>query len=123
MCVLYVDAGHLPAGYGPREASVFGTHVSHQLAAGLLYLGQPVDVFGSLASRSAVELPEQGRVLQEELAIVLGDMRCVAFGVIDRSTRIPENYWANTTQLLAIFWTRGVCVIVLTIRALILQRK
>lgn len=60
VCVLDVDAGHLPAAYGPREASVFGTHVSHQLAAGLLYLGQPVDVGGSLASRSAVELPEQG---------------------------------------------------------------
>lgn len=58
--VLYIDAGHLPAAYGPREASVFGTHVSHQLAAGLLYLGQPVDVIGSLTSRSAVELPKYG---------------------------------------------------------------
>lgn len=60
MCVLYIDAGHLPAAYGPREASVFGTHVSHQLAAGLLYLGQPLDVIGSLASSSAVELQKQG---------------------------------------------------------------
>lgn len=60
VCVLYIDAGHLPAAYGPREASVFGTHVSQQLAAGLLYLGQPVDVIGSLTSRSAVELLKQG---------------------------------------------------------------
>lgn len=60
VCVLYIDAGHMPAAYGPREASVFGTHVSHQLAARPLYLGQPVDVIGSLASRSDVELPRQG---------------------------------------------------------------
>lgn len=60
VCVLHIDTGHLPAAYGPREASVFGTRVSHQLAAGLLYLGQPVDVIGSLARRSAVELPKQG---------------------------------------------------------------
>lgn len=59
VCVLYIDARHLPAAYGPREASVFGTHVSHQLAAGLLYLGQPVDVIKGLASRSAVKLPMQ----------------------------------------------------------------
>lgn len=101
VCILYIDARHLHAAYGPGEAPVFGTHLSQQLTAGLLYLGQPLVVIESLASRGAVELLKQGRALQE-FAIVLGDLRHGAFVLSDRKAWIPDVYGVNTTELLDI---------------------